>query len=81
VKVEVKKMKEAYFTPSTLQQKSQEMLAEVYELRLKHDLYFQTEHSALLVLDMQDYFLRQSSHAYIPSAEAVIPNILKYLVR
>lgn len=30
---------------------------------------------ALLVTDMQEYFLNPSSHAFIPSAEAIIPNI------
>jgi nicotinamidase-related amidase len=31
--------------------------------------------SALLVLDMQNYFLDKSSHAFTPSAPAIIPNI------
>ncbi|MFP4369392.1 MAG: isochorismatase family protein [Candidatus Kapaibacterium sp.] len=32
---------------------------------------------ALLVLDMQDYFISDKSHAWVPSAEAVIPRINK----
>jgi len=31
---------------------------------------------ALLVTDMQEYFLSPDSHAFIPSAEAIIPNII-----
>jgi bifunctional isochorismate lyase/aryl carrier protein len=34
------------------------------------------ERSALLVVDMQDYFLRPDSHAFLPSAPAIIPIIL-----
>lgn len=33
------------------------------------------EGSALIVTDFQDYFLRPVSHAFIPSAPALIPNI------
>lgn len=32
--------------------------------------------SALLVVDMQDYFLHPESHAFLPSAPAIIPTIL-----
>ena len=31
--------------------------------------------SALLILDMQRYFLDADSHAYIPSAEAILPRV------
>jgi isochorismate hydrolase len=34
------------------------------------------ESSALLVVDMQDYFLRPDSHAFLPAAPAIIPTIL-----
>ena len=36
---------------------------------------FKPEHSALLVLDMQSYFLEPSSHAFIPSATAIVPGL------
>jgi bifunctional isochorismate lyase / aryl carrier protein len=36
-------------------------------------------HSALIVTDMQNYFLSPSSHAFIPSAQAIIPNIIKLI--
>ncbi|MBP1749708.1 MAG: isochorismatase hydrolase [Deltaproteobacteria bacterium] len=42
--------------------------------RLK-DWRFKSENSALLVLDMQSYFLDASSHAFVPSAMAIIPGI------
>jgi len=37
---------------------------------------FAPQRSALLVVDMQDYFLRPDSHAFLPSAPAIIPTIL-----
>jgi isochorismate hydrolase len=36
---------------------------------------FDLRRSALLVLDMQMYFLHPDSHAYIPSAEALLPGL------
>jgi isochorismate hydrolase len=35
--------------------------------------------SALLVLDMQEYFLAPEAHAFIPSAPAIIPNLQKLI--
>jgi nicotinamidase-related amidase len=35
--------------------------------------------SALIVTDLQNYFLSSDSHAFIPSAEPVIPNIQKLI--
>jgi isochorismate hydrolase len=40
---------------------------------------FSPESSALLVLDMQNFFLDESSHAFVPSSKAVIPNIKRML--
>ncbi|MFQ6060697.1 MAG: isochorismatase family protein [Thermoplasmata archaeon] len=31
--------------------------------------------SALLVIDMQDFFLDEGSHAYIPSSKSIVPNV------
>ncbi len=36
---------------------------------------FRPERAALFVLDMQDYFLAESSHAFIPSAPAILPGV------
>jgi bifunctional isochorismate lyase/aryl carrier protein len=36
---------------------------------------YRPEKSALLVIDMQDYFLRADSHAFLPAAPAIIPNV------
>lgn len=33
------------------------------------------KHSALIIIDMQEYFLDPESHAFLPGAEKIIPNI------
>lgn len=77
--------KERYFTLKSLRGKSRRMLSVVKGLREQHKTKFMPEASALLILDMQRYFLEESSHAYIPAARAIIPGILKlrdaYLAR
>lgn len=68
--------REAYFTVESIREKSLAMLDGLASLRARHtDIVFHRERSALLVLDMQEYFLRPTSHAFIPSAPAIIPNL------
>jgi len=68
--------KETYFTPETIHSKSSDMLASLASFRKRHEnIVFDVGRAALLVLDMQEYFLREDSHAFIPSAPVVIPNI------
>jgi len=38
---------------------------------------FKPQESALLILDMQSYFLDSASHAFIPSAGAIVPGLKK----
>jgi len=68
-------MKEAYFTFVSIFQKSIDMLQEIREQVQQRSIPFVPGQSALLVLDMQRYFLENSSHAYVPSAQAIIPGI------
>jgi isochorismate hydrolase len=68
--------REPYFTPETIREKSRAMLDDLASFRTRHaDIVFRPERAALLVLDMQDYFLCPGSHAFIPSAPAIIPNL------
>ena len=68
--------KETYFSSTTIDGKSREILASVESLRRGHEHFqLQPDHAALLVLDMQSYFLSESSHAFISSAVAILPNI------
>ncbi len=66
--------KETYFTPETIGAKTDEFLAEVAHFR-KHRPAFGPSAAALLVLDMQRYFLSADSHAFVPSAPAIVPGI------
>lgn len=69
--------KSRYFTPQSLPGESRAMLERVKSFRVKHPMAFVPHASALMILDMQRYFLEPSSHAYIPSAQAILPRILK----
>lgn len=68
-------MKTSYFTSETIDNKSWEMLKKLREYGKKHTITFMPAHLALLILDMQKYFLDETSHAFIPSALAIIPGI------
>lgn len=70
-------MKEVYFTPENINEKSQQILFDVEKVVKIKELDFDIKKSALLVLDMQEFFLNENSHAFIPSANAIIPNIQK----
>lgn len=68
--------KEPYFTPDNIDQKALEILnaskrySRIRPMRLKENRV------ALLILDMQDFFLDEESHAFIPAAAAIIPKII-----
>ncbi len=53
------------------------MLAEVEGLRDRHAQKLDPRQSALLVIDMQRYFVDESSEAFLPASKAIIPDILK----
>lgn len=67
-------MKEEYFTPSNIDARAAILLRDA-QTRRRQGLAFRPETSALLVLDMQEYFLRAESHAYVPSARAILPGL------
>ncbi|MDW7759843.1 MAG: isochorismatase family cysteine hydrolase [Acidobacteriota bacterium] len=68
-------MKKLYVTPETIESRSRDFLREYSGLQPARPPGFDFLRSALLVLDMQRVFMDPSSHAYIPSAPAVIPRI------
>ena len=68
-------MKEAYFTPDTLAACTLAFQQELEGYQQKRDPPFLPQNSALLVLDMQGYFLDPSSHAYVPSAAAILTGL------
>jgi bifunctional isochorismate lyase/aryl carrier protein len=68
--------KEEYFTAGDIQAKSREMLTTLMPYRERHGSQALDIHkAALLVLDMQQYFLDPGSHAFIPSGPAILPGI------
>lgn len=72
--------KERYYTADTIQSRSRALLDSVADSRRKHTgIRFRPAHAALLVLDLQEYFLHEGSHAYIPSAPAIQPGIEKLI--
>jgi len=73
-------MKERYFSPQNSEQTAQKMYQRILPFRNRRAFGFAPERSALLVLDMQVYFLDAFSHAFIPSAGAILPN-LKRLIK
>lgn len=69
-------MKEAYFSEASIVSCAQDMLKELYPDGQRKAKALDPEHCALLVLDMQAYFLNPDSHAYVPSAPAIFPQLL-----
>ena len=68
-------MKTTYFTPENISEEALAITRALPESLKKQKTGFQPLRSALLVLDMQSYFLDPSSHAFIPSAEAIVPGL------
>jgi len=68
-------LKTEYFTKDTIDGVSLDMLADVSDLAGGRAFDFRPERSALIVIDMQRYFLDESSHAFIPSAACIVPRL------
>lgn len=66
--------KETYFTAASIASKALEMLRLLAEVHHQH-ASFMPERSALLALDLQAYFLDDFSHAFVPSASAILPGL------
>jgi bifunctional isochorismate lyase/aryl carrier protein len=67
-------VKEEYFTLANISARAAALLAGM-PVRRKAGPDFSPQKSALLVLDMQEYFLKVESHAWVPSARAILPGI------
>ena len=68
-------MKEQYFSPETINDLSRQWLKAYSWPKRTESQLFDIERAALLILDMQGYFLDPDSHAYIPSAKAIVPGL------
>jgi len=69
--------KEKYFTFENINNISRKMKEKFY--LKKQNIEFTPQKSLLLIIDMQRFFLEPDSHAFVPSAEAIIFNIKKLL--
>jgi nicotinamidase-related amidase len=65
--------KESYFTRETIAPTAAAMAAELP--RHPRAAAFCPARAALLVIDMQDYFLNPASHAFLPAAPAIVPQL------
>jgi isochorismate hydrolase len=68
-------MKESYYTDISIDQQSHVFLEKIKPLREKHPYQINPQVAALLIIDCQEFFFNQTSHAFIPSAGAIIPRI------
>ena len=68
-------MKEAYFTQQNINSVSLSIIEEIKKYSAIKNLTSLSDKTALLVLDMQEYFTDESSHAFVPSAMPVTENI------
>ncbi len=71
-------MKEDYLTGHNISAKSREF-ADLYIPDDTRRFEYKPSNSALLVIDMQTYFVDEKSHAFIPSAAAIIPGLLRLI--
>ncbi len=68
-------MKERYFTQETIGETASVILQAADDYRREPPAEILANETVLIVLDMQRYFLAEDSHAFIPSAPAIIPKI------
>lgn len=68
-------MKEEYFTKENIEKKSLEIKNSAIKYSKDISFSINNKNTVLLVTDMQDFFLDHKSHAFIPSASAIISRI------
>jgi isochorismate hydrolase len=68
--------KEPYFTSDNIDQKALEILNASKRYSRIRPMRLKKNRMALLILDMQNFFLDEKSHAFIPAATAIIPKII-----
>jgi nicotinamidase-related amidase len=72
--------KEQYFTRQNISSVSEELAERIRQINPNARSAMKIEgRVALLVTDMQKYFLEKSSRAYIPAADGIVPGIKKLI--
>ncbi len=67
--------KEIYLTKENQEEKVSQWITECRKMKKYIAFDFDVSKAALLILDMQNFFLNESNHAYVPSASNIIDNI------
>ncbi|MHA1551860.1 MAG: isochorismatase family cysteine hydrolase, partial [Candidatus Heimdallarchaeaceae archaeon] len=68
-------MKEVYLTEKNREEKVSYWLDECRKIKLYRPFKLNLKKAVLLVLDMQDYFVNEESHAFVPSSVNIISSI------
>ncbi len=68
-------MKEKYFDIQNIGKVTSQIIEGIKNITPREKKWEPAGRTALLVADMQNFFLYEKSHAHIPSGEAIIPNI------
>jgi nicotinamidase-related amidase len=72
--------KEVYLYPDSIDHDISLLRSELSESMIRsRDWDPSLDSSALIITDLQNYFLSPDSHAFIPSATAILPNIVKLI--
>jgi isochorismate hydrolase len=70
-------MKDQYFDKTNISQQTKKMIKKLKKSHGSRIGYEINSKTAMIVTDMQNYFLKKKSHAFVPSVKAVIPKIKK----
>lgn len=70
-------MKERYYTLDNIDSKANLFAEKCKAFQKNRQIKLSKQDVALLVMDMQNYFSCEDSHAFIPSIKAIIPKIKK----
>lgn len=68
-------MKNEYYTFENIESEARKIYDQVFDSRKHGRFRFLPRESALLVIDMQKYFLDERSHAFAPDALPIVPRI------
>jgi isochorismate hydrolase len=70
-------LKEEYFTEENIDSVSRIMTEELGRMKLVRQHRLEPEKAAMLIVDMQRYFLEPSSHAFVPSAPVITERLAR----
>jgi len=69
---------EPYVTAENIEEKTKDWLARIAPFN-RHRMQLATDKAALLVIDMQDFFLDPSSPTYTCGGQAIVPNVKRLI--